>query len=221
MIDRDFKGVWIPREIWLSPDLSLLEKCLLVEIDSLDCGPRHCFKSNENLAEFMGCSVPTVTRAIKFLEVKGLVSVTLLKTPTGTVRTIKALIKMISSTNQNDETPTNQNDQHSNTVSSSSKKKESNTDPKHKHGEYGHVLLTYSELEKLKTSFPLDWQERIKTMDEGIELKGYKYKSHYLAILKWAERDKTKAAPLFDSTPTNVTAMSDRDRRMFELANRR
>ena len=36
MNNRDFKGVWIPKEIWLNPDLTLVEKCLLVEIDSLD-----------------------------------------------------------------------------------------------------------------------------------------------------------------------------------------
>lgn len=70
---------------------------------------------------------------------------------------------------------------------------------KHQHGEFNNVLLTSSELEKLKTSFPLDWQERIKTMDEGIELKGYKYKSHYLAILKWSEREKV-AGPFQKNT---------------------
>ena len=30
--DRDFKGVWIPKEIWLSENLSLMEKVLFVEI---------------------------------------------------------------------------------------------------------------------------------------------------------------------------------------------
>ena len=34
--DRDFKGVWIPKEIWLNNNLTLTEKLLLVEIDSLD-----------------------------------------------------------------------------------------------------------------------------------------------------------------------------------------
>ncbi len=33
---RDFKGIWIPKEIWLSDQLSLMEKILLVEIHSLD-----------------------------------------------------------------------------------------------------------------------------------------------------------------------------------------
>ena len=40
----------------------------------------------------------------------------------------------------------------------------------------------------MKERFP-DYESKIKTLDEGIELKGYKYKSHYLAILKWAEKD--------------------------------
>jgi hypothetical protein len=60
---------------------------------------------------------------------------------------------------------------------------------KHKHGEYKNVLLSDEELEKLKTRF-VDYEKRIKQLDEGIELKGYKYKSHYLAIIKWAEKDK-------------------------------
>jgi hypothetical protein len=34
--NRDFKGVWIPKEIWINTDLSIIEKVLLVEIDSLD-----------------------------------------------------------------------------------------------------------------------------------------------------------------------------------------
>jgi hypothetical protein len=34
--NRDFKGIWIPKEIWLSKDLTLQEKVFYVEIDSLD-----------------------------------------------------------------------------------------------------------------------------------------------------------------------------------------
>ena len=47
--NRDFKGVWIPKEIWLNTDLSIIEKVLLVEIDSLDNSDRGCFASNEYL----------------------------------------------------------------------------------------------------------------------------------------------------------------------------
>ena len=63
---------------------------------------------------------------------------------------------------------------------------------KHRFGEYGHVLLTDDDVEKLKAKFPTDWEQRIKTLDEGIELKGYKYKNYYLAILSWAKKDAPK-----------------------------
>lgn len=65
-------------------------------------------------------------------------------------------------------------------------------DKKKKYGEYQHVLLKDSEYEKLKEKFPKTYEGKIKEMDEAIELKGYKYKSHYLAILKWAKEDKAE-----------------------------
>ena len=52
---RDFKGVWIPKELWLNDNLSILEKVLLVEIDSLNKGDG-CFASNEYLSKFMKIS---------------------------------------------------------------------------------------------------------------------------------------------------------------------
>jgi predicted phage replisome organizer len=55
---------------------------------------------------------------------------------------------------------------------------------KHKYGEYKNVLLKDSELIKLKQDHP-NWEELIKYLDEYIEMKGAKYKSHYLAIKKW------------------------------------
>jgi len=55
-LSRDFKGIWIPKEIWLNKNLSLTEKCLLVEIDSLDQNGKGCFASNEYLAEFISVS---------------------------------------------------------------------------------------------------------------------------------------------------------------------
>ena len=60
----------------------------------------------------------------------------------------------------------------------------STKDEKHKHGEYGHVLLTNKEYQKLQEDFG-NADELISYLDEAIEMKGYKYKSHYLAIRKW------------------------------------
>ena len=53
--ERDFKGVWIPKDIWLSRELSLMEKVLFVEIHSLD-NERGCFASNRHFAEFFDVS---------------------------------------------------------------------------------------------------------------------------------------------------------------------
>ena len=53
--ERDFKGVRIPRDIWLSEQLSIMEKVLFVEINSLD-NERGCFASNAYFAEFFQVS---------------------------------------------------------------------------------------------------------------------------------------------------------------------
>lgn len=58
--------------------------------------------------------------------------------------------------------------------------------PKKKYGEYKHVLLTDDEFRKLGEDFGKDETlEAIRFLDEYIEMKGYKAKSHYLAIRKW------------------------------------
>jgi helix-turn-helix protein len=50
-ISRDFKGIWIPKEVWLDKSLNYFEKCLLAEIHSLN-GDNGCFASNQYLCEF-------------------------------------------------------------------------------------------------------------------------------------------------------------------------
>lgn len=63
---RDFKGVWIPKEVWLDTRLNALDKVILTEIDSLD-GEGGCFASNEYIAEFCQCSITKVSTAISKL----------------------------------------------------------------------------------------------------------------------------------------------------------
>lgn len=74
-IERDFKGIWIPREVWLSTELSLMEKVLFVEIHSLD-NERGCFASNRYFAEFFGVSDRQIRNVIGGLKTKGFVIVT-------------------------------------------------------------------------------------------------------------------------------------------------
>ena len=66
LYSRDFKGVWIPKELWLSKDLTLVEKVVLVEIDSLD-NENHCTASNSYLADFCNCSETAISNAISAL----------------------------------------------------------------------------------------------------------------------------------------------------------
>lgn len=74
-VKRDFKGVWIPREVWLDKRLSALDKVILTEIDSLDQGGNGCYASNQHLAEFCQCSERKVSDAVTKLIKCGYVSV--------------------------------------------------------------------------------------------------------------------------------------------------
>lgn len=65
--ERDFKGVWIPKDVWLDTRLNMLEKGILTEIDSLDNEETGCFASNKYLAEFCQCSETKVSTAISKL----------------------------------------------------------------------------------------------------------------------------------------------------------
>lgn len=64
---KDFKGVWIPKKVWLDTRLNALDKAILMEIDSLDQGENGCYASNEHLAEFCQCSKTKVSTAISKL----------------------------------------------------------------------------------------------------------------------------------------------------------
>ena len=70
--ERDFKGIWIPKEIWLNERLSSTDKMLFAEINSLD-GEDGCFASNEYLAEFMHLKTRSIQDSLKRLKEEGLV----------------------------------------------------------------------------------------------------------------------------------------------------
>ena len=76
---------------------------------------------------------------------------------------------------------------------------------KHKKGEYGHVLLTDAQMEKLREKFGSRLDHWIKTLDEGIQQKGYSYKDHYLTILKWSDKDdKSNAKGIGNSVKGSI-----------------
>ena len=73
---RDFKGIWIPKEIWESEQLSIMEKVLFVEIHSLD-NERGCYASNRYFSEFFHVSERQIQNVIASLKTKGYIFVTI------------------------------------------------------------------------------------------------------------------------------------------------
>jgi hypothetical protein len=82
---RDFKGIWIPKEVWLSDQLSLMEKVLFVEIHSLD-NERGCFASNKYFAEFFGMSARQISTHIASLKTKGFIETQIVNLNERTIR---------------------------------------------------------------------------------------------------------------------------------------
>ena len=63
---------------------------------------------------------------------------------------------------------------------------------RHKYGTYKNVLLTDEDMEKLKSEFPDDWQNRIERLSEYIASSGKTYKNHLATIRVWAKKDKER-----------------------------
>lgn len=69
-MERQFLGVWIPKEIYLHKELTPTEKLLMAEIMSFSKNGV-CFASNEHFAEFLGVSRRHVSRMIgNFVKLK-------------------------------------------------------------------------------------------------------------------------------------------------------
>ena len=83
--------------------------------------------------------------------------------------------------------------------------KKKNTNTKHKYGEYKHVLLTDNEYQKLEEQYGSSSLQIIITyLDEYLEMKGTKYKSHYMVIRKWGaeaalKKEREQRATFFKS----------------------
>lgn len=73
--------------------------------------------------------------------------------------------------------------------------KELEKETKHKYGEYQNVLLSDSELEKLKKDFPNDYQERIERVSSYVASTGKTYKSYLATIRNWARNEKKDEKP--------------------------
>ena len=92
-MNRDFRGIWIPRHIWLDKNLKPIERILLAEIESLGGLSDGCFASNQYLAEFFDLSKDRISKLISGLKNKGYVTVELIYKE-GTCEVDKRIIKL-------------------------------------------------------------------------------------------------------------------------------
>ena len=117
---------------------------------------------------------------------------TVMNTPTDTVADIAQIHRQIPNKNE----------------------KNDKNEKKNIYGEYQHVRLTPEELQKLNEAYGEEMTRQCITyLDEYIEMKGYKAKSHYLCIKKWVvdavKEKKNKSKP--DSTFCNIESDESMD----------
>ena len=201
-MNRDFRGIWIPRHIWLDKNLKPIEKILLAEIESLGGLHDGCFASNQYFADFLDLSKDRTSKLISGLKNKGYITVEL-SYKEGSYEVDKRIIKANPSSyfclggsthlegggENNDYITNNYNINNNNKAS----KKKTIKEPRHKYGEFKNVLLSDKDLEKLKTEYGEELVEKyIKKMDEWIELNGRRYKNYYLALRQWMNKEVSK-----------------------------
>lgn len=95
-LKRKFKGVWIPREVWLDTSMSLIEKALLVEIDSLD-NENGCTAGNAYFASFFQISDRQVRRYIARLEELGWIKIELIGRNKRCVYVLEKYLELVDS----------------------------------------------------------------------------------------------------------------------------
>ena len=106
--NRDFKGIWIPKEVWLDDRLNALDKIILMEIHSLDNEQTGCYASNKYLAEFCQCTETKISTAISKLKELGYIELAsfdgrhrILKIKSLSLKNLKSDIKNFKSNNIN------------------------------------------------------------------------------------------------------------------------
>lgn len=86
---RDFKGVWIPKEIWLDENLNKMQMLLYVEIDSLSSSEKGCFASNKHFAKFLRITPSRASQLVSDLKEKGYIKIKLFYAPDNPKQVLK------------------------------------------------------------------------------------------------------------------------------------
>lgn len=203
--DRDFKGVWIPKEVWLDTRLNALDKIILIEIDSLDSGERGCYASNKYIAEFCQCSESKVTKAISKLIELGYLY---LQKFDGRQRELRSSLSNYDSqsskfyeadSQKSREINIGNNKENNIVITATAARTQEENKLEKWHGKLGKgvVMLSDPQVESLLEQLSKDeFDEYVERLADYIisteERTGRRpiIKSHYETILKWVEEDR-------------------------------
>lgn len=100
---RDFKGLWIPQDVYMDNKLTRTERDALVEIINL-CSLGDCFASNKHFAECLGIAKGTAANVIYSLRKKGYIEIELIY-KAGSKEIDKRIIRYLDPYSQNNEYP--------------------------------------------------------------------------------------------------------------------
>jgi len=212
----------IPANVRYCKEIPANAKLLYGEITALCNQKGYCWASNDYFAKLYGVSKKSISSWISQLAKNKYITIQMIYKE-GSKEIVHRYIRLFEyPMEENLNIPIEENVKDnitiSNNTSNNTYNKETQDKPaksqKHKHGEYAHVLLTSDEYLKLCE----EWGEpevlrMIKTLDEGIETKGYKYKNHNLALRKWKSNEKNQRSgyskPLPVQTRTAFLDMED------------
>jgi len=210
----------LPANVRYNKNLKANEKLLYSEITALCQSSGCCFASNNYFADLYGVTTVSISKWINNLIKEGYIK-RCYKYREGTKEIENRYLTLVNEVLNKSLTPPQRKVNggikekfkgNTTRVNTTRVNKEKNNKKK-KFGYYQNVLLSEEQYQKLQEKYPESYKAKIKKLDEGIELKGYKYKNHLLAILKWSEKEEKDNGR---SQSDNRQVESEHSRRMRE-----
>ncbi|PQF23387.1 helix-turn-helix domain-containing protein [Enterococcus mundtii] len=193
----DHRGYYaiIPANVRYDDSLIPSAKLLYGEITALCNEKGYCWASNEYFSNQYGVGKSTIQNWLKSLEERGYIYREV-KYKEGSREIEARYIRILGEGHPEiyQDNNTSINNTFNNTkeyIRELPPSKKSKAKPiRHKYGEYKNVLLSDDQMEKLKTEFPNDYQERIERLSEYCESAGKTYKNYLATIRSWARKEK-------------------------------
>lgn len=192
----------IPANVRYDQRLKPNTKLLYGEITALCNEKGFCWASNEYFADLYGVNKETISRWVSDLINYGYLNREIIYKE-GTNQIINRYLRINQyPIDEKRNTPIDEKVKDNNTSINNTfnntkeyirelppSKKSKATPTRHKYGEYKNVLLSDEQMEKLKTEFPNDYQERIDRLSEYCASTGKTYKNYLATIRNWAKKD--------------------------------